>query len=155
MISFQFSPVSTMKIVMRELAVVLKLYLEDYPSKSFRSPLKNCFASKAEMKRYKIVRKPKFVIADNDSSTVIIKTLSDFHLLMILKILISLKALRTEKPELSACNVSSSRLMTTMMLSNTLKPSYTYFLQPRPNNLMNISIANTIVKKIFAYSLDF
>jgi hypothetical protein len=47
----------------REYTVVLKLYLDISPSASCRSSLKNYLASKAEMNKYNIMRKPKFIMA--------------------------------------------------------------------------------------------
>ena len=91
-----------MKIVIKDCTVDEKLYLDGSPSSSRRSPLKNCFANRAEMKRNSMVSTPKLVIAESDSNTVASSFLKDTHDLIILNTLISLKALNTESPELFA-----------------------------------------------------
>ena len=152
MISFQFSPVRTMKIVIKDWTVEEKLYLEASPSSSRRGPLKNCFANRAEINKNSIVSTPRLVIAERDSSTVASSFLSDIQLLIILKTLINLNALSTDSPELSAYENSSIKLTTTMTPSNTLKPSLTYFLMPSPNSLSTISPVKITVKNRLAIS---
>ena len=151
-ISFQFSPVRTMKIVIRDWIVEEKLYREGPPSSSKRGPLKNCFARRAEMKRNSIVRTPKFVMAPRDSRTVAKSFLRETQDLIILKTLINLNALSTDNPELLAVENNSMRLTITMIPSKTLNPSLKYLLIPSPNNLRTISPVNITEKKRFAIS---
>ena len=100
-ISFQFSPVRTIKIEINDFSVFIKLYLAGSPSSSSNSSPKNYLANNAEMNRNKIVSTPKLPIAERDFNTVYSKSLSDFHDLIILNTLVSLKALSTESPEFS------------------------------------------------------
>jgi len=146
MISFQFSPVRIIKIVINDDPVPEKSYLEGLSSSSFNSPEKNCLARSELINRKSPVRTAKFVIDDNDSSTVESRILSEVQDLIILKTLRSLKALSTESPEFSSAKKSSKRLTHTMTPSKMLKPSYTYFLRPSPKSLRTISIANMTVK---------
>lgn len=65
-ISFQFSPVRMMKIVLKLSAVVSKLYLETLPSSSCNYPLKNCLAKREKMNKYNSVKKPRLEMAEID-----------------------------------------------------------------------------------------
>ena len=51
------------------------------------------------MNRYKSVRNPRFEIAESDSRTVLNRIRSDVQDFIILKILVSLKALKTDNPD--------------------------------------------------------
>jgi hypothetical protein len=94
------------------------------------------------MNRYKSVRNPRFEIAESDSRTVLNRIRSDVQDFIILKILVSLKALKTDNPDLSLDCTNSSKLRMTMMASKILNPSEQYTLMPRPNSLSTISNAN-------------
>jgi hypothetical protein len=141
-----------MKIVINDCTVEEKLYREASPSSSRRGPLKNYFAKRAEINRKSIVSTPRLVMAERDSSTVARSFLSETQLLMILKTLINLKALRTDNPELSACENSSTKLTITITPSKTLKPSLMYFFIPSPKSLRTISEVKMTVKKMLAIS---
>jgi hypothetical protein len=145
-ISFQFSPVRIIKIVLKLSAVVSKLYLETSPSSSYNLPWKNYLAKSEKINRYKSVKNPKFEIAEIDWSTVVSKILSEVQDLIILNTLKSLKALKTDSPDFSASCTSSTKLRITTMQSKMLKPSCKYFFIPRPNIFKHISRANMTVK---------
>jgi len=98
------------------------------------------------------IRTPKFVIADIDSSTVDTKFLKSFHDLMSLKILRSLKVLRTESPDFSLYATNSIILRMTIIPSNMLKLSARYFLNPSPKSFNTISHPKTMVKTKLATS---
>lgn len=69
------------------------------------------------------VSTPKFEIEDNDANTVPSSYLNFFHDLIILNTLTNLKALKTDKPELSSDINNSSTLIITIIASNMLNPS--------------------------------
>jgi len=66
---------------------------------------------------------------------------------MILKILKSLKALRTDKLESESGMINSTKLMQTMKQSKILKLSLAYAGSPKPIILISISTAKIPVKK--------
>jgi len=66
---------------------------------------------------------------------------------MILKILKSLKALRTDKLESESGMINSTKLMQTMKQSKMLKLSLAYAGRPKPIILIIISTAKIPVKK--------
>ena len=146
-IAFQFSPVITMKIVINDYIVDENEYRDSLPSSSCKGLKKNCFASKADMNMKRIVKTPKLPIADIEFITVSKSFLRDTHDLMILKTLTSLKALNTERPELSALEKSSKTLTPTITASKMLKLSLKYFFIPRPNSFSSISHVKMTVKK--------
>lgn len=147
-ISFQFSPVSTINMVIKALMVEVKLYLDGSPSSSSSClSLKNYLVRRAEMNRYRMIRTPRLVIAVSESSTVERRILKLSQDLMILKILSSLKALSTERPPPSPGMDISTKLMITIKQSKMLNPSEKYFFNPNPIILRIISRAKMYVKK--------
>ena len=92
--SFQFSPVKIMNMVIAELNVVEKSYLDLIPLESINSySARNYLQSKDPINKYNIIRIPKFLIAVNDLATAPISFLSSPHFLKILNILSNLNAL--------------------------------------------------------------
>ena len=92
--SFQFSPVKIINMVITELIVDEKSYLEALPSESINLySARNYLQSNDPINKYNIIRIPKFLIAVNDLATAPISFFSSPHFLKILKILSNLKAL--------------------------------------------------------------
>jgi hypothetical protein len=75
------------------------------------------------MNMKRIVKTPRFAMADIESMTVFKSFLKETHDLIILNTLTSLNALSTERPELLAVVKSSNRLTPTITASKMLKPS--------------------------------
>ena len=86
--SFQFSPVKIMNMVIAELNVVEKSYLDLIPLESI-----NSYSARNYLQSKDIIRIPKFLIAVNDLATAPISFLSSPHFLKILNILSNLNAL--------------------------------------------------------------
>jgi hypothetical protein len=86
-------------------------------------------------------------MAWSESKTVDSSTLNESQDLIILKILKSLKALRTDKLESESGMINSTKLMQTMKQSKMLKLSLAYAGRPNPIILMTISTAKIPVKK--------
>jgi hypothetical protein len=94
MTSFQFSPVRIINIVITELIVVEKSYLDSLPSESINLySARNYLHNNDPINKYNIIRIPKFLIAVNDLATAPISFFSSPHFLKILNILSSLNAL--------------------------------------------------------------
>jgi len=110
-------------MLVKDVYVVEKSYLEFDPSSFNNYPEKNCLAIKEKINKNSKVRTPKFEIEDNDANTVPSNYLSYFHDLISLNILTNLNALKTDKPELSSDINNSSTLIMTMIASNILNPS--------------------------------
>ena len=96
--SFQFSPVSTMNIVIMAVYVSPKAYLASPPSSSRRGSAKNYLQSNAKINRKRKIKIPRFVISPKDPNTAPISTLSASQDLMILNIRRRRKALNMPRP---------------------------------------------------------
>jgi hypothetical protein len=104
------------------------------------------------MKRYNIIKTPRFAIDWIDYNTVLNSIFKFSHDFTILNILNNLNALRTDKLEFPAGMNNSTRLIVTMNASNRLKESAAYFFNPNPKVFIINSSKKIYVKNKFATS---
>jgi hypothetical protein len=94
------SPVSKIKIVTNDYAVLFQPYLERFPKSSLSFPLHSYLNKRADINKYKNINIPRFIIGLIESDKVYTIFLNFSQSLISLKILRSLNALIISKLEL-------------------------------------------------------